>query len=32
MVEPRARIFLETAVNGRIKRLPAERFRPVILV
>jgi hypothetical protein len=32
MVAPRAQIFLEAAVNGRIKRLPAQRLRLVILV
>ena len=31
MVEPRAQISLEAAVNRPIKRLPPERLGPVIL-
>ncbi len=31
MVEPRAQISLEAAVNRPIERLPPERLRPVIL-
>jgi hypothetical protein len=32
MAETRALIFLETAANGRIKGLPPQQLRPVILI